>query len=169
MLLNGIPGTEFKCRHGVRQGDPLSPLLFVLAANLLQSLINKSWTEGHINLPIDQPASKNFPVIQYADDIILLLLGRSNELRTIKMILDSYVKATGLKINYVKSQLMPINVTEEKVNELAQVLGCQVGTMPFTYLGLPLGTSRPTMRELMPLFYYWDGDLVILWGKSSTH
>jgi hypothetical protein len=41
-LLNGIHGKNLKCKRGVRQGDPMSPLLFVLAAKLLQCLINKA-------------------------------------------------------------------------------------------------------------------------------
>ena len=39
VILNGIPGKPFKCKRGVRQGDPLSPLLFVLAADLLQTIV----------------------------------------------------------------------------------------------------------------------------------
>jgi hypothetical protein len=151
VLVNGVPGTEFRCRRGVRQGDPLSPLLFVAGSNLLQSLINAACSEGLLSLPIEQPASEDFPVIQYADDTIVVLPADPSQLLYLKHILDAYAQATGLKINYHKSQLMPINIDMENAQALAQILGCQVGTMPFTYLGLPLGTTRPTVAELMPL------------------
>jgi hypothetical protein len=51
VLLNGSPRKVFHCRR-VRQGDPLSPLLFVLAADLLQSILNRAKEQGLINLPI---------------------------------------------------------------------------------------------------------------------
>jgi hypothetical protein len=47
--------------------------------------------------------------------------------------------------------MVPINVSEEAITELATVFGCQVGVMSFTYLGLPLGSTRPTIAELSPL------------------
>jgi retron-type reverse transcriptase len=49
VLLNGVPGRNFKCRRGVRQGDPLSPLLFVIGAELLQYVINDLRERGLIN------------------------------------------------------------------------------------------------------------------------
>jgi hypothetical protein len=46
VLLNVVPGISFKCRRGVREGDPLSPPIFVVAADLLQSVINKALIQG---------------------------------------------------------------------------------------------------------------------------
>jgi hypothetical protein len=73
VLLNGVPGKCFHCRRHVRQGDPLSPLLFVLAADLLQSIVNKASDCGILRLPLSNACGTNSPVIQYADDTILIL------------------------------------------------------------------------------------------------
>jgi hypothetical protein len=42
VLLNGVPRKPFKCKRGVRQGDPLSPLLFVIVVDLPQSVVNSA-------------------------------------------------------------------------------------------------------------------------------
>ena len=47
--------------------------------------------------------------------------------------------------------MIPINVQDDIVAQLAEDFGCQVGTLPFTYLGLPLGTTRPCIQDLLPL------------------
>lgn len=52
ILLNGTPSKVLHYKRGVRQGDPLSPLLFVLAADLLQSVINKAKDQGLLKLPV---------------------------------------------------------------------------------------------------------------------
>ena len=72
VLLNGIPRKTFHCRRGVRQGDPLSPLLFVLAVDLLQSILNKAVQHDLLKLPILAPTS-DFPVIQYVDDTLIIM------------------------------------------------------------------------------------------------
>lgn len=66
VLLNGTPGKVFHCRRGgggVRQGDPLSPLLFVLGADLLQSIINKAKDQGLLHLPIPLQYTNDFPIL----------------------------------------------------------------------------------------------------------
>jgi hypothetical protein len=73
ILLNGVLGKFFQCRRGVRQGNPLSPLLFVLAAELLQLVLNKASNIGLLQRPLDLLHTSDFPVIQYVDDTILVM------------------------------------------------------------------------------------------------
>jgi hypothetical protein len=73
VLLNGVLGKQFYCKRGVRQGDPLSPLLFVLAADFLQTILNKAMILGVMAPPLSRSANPNFPVIQYADDTLIVL------------------------------------------------------------------------------------------------
>ena len=71
-LLNGIPGKVFHCKRGVRQGDPLSLLLFVLVADFLQSILNAAKQQGILSLPVNLPHDQDFPILQYADDTLIL-------------------------------------------------------------------------------------------------
>jgi hypothetical protein len=73
ILLNGVPGRTFHCRRGVRQGDPLSPLLFVLAADLLQTIVNSAMHKAILNMSIKEKCGSDFPIVQYADDTLLIL------------------------------------------------------------------------------------------------
>jgi len=141
IILNGVPGRQFKCKRGVRQGDPLSPLLFVLAAELLQYVVTDAFHQGLFTLPIPQPTN-DFPIIQYADDTILLLEADVNQLLHLKGILQNFATSTGLVVNYAKSSMIPINVHPDKLAVLASTFGCAIGSMPFTYLGLPMGTTN---------------------------
>ena len=147
ILLNGVPGKQFHCKRGVRQGDPLSPLLFVLAGELLQYVVNDACRQGFLLIQIPQPFN-DFPIIQYVDDTLMLMQADANQLAHLKVILDDFATLTGLKVNFSKSSMYSINVPEAIMVSLAAVLSCQIGTMPFTYLGLPMGTTKPRMSDL---------------------
>jgi hypothetical protein len=84
VLLNGVPGKKFYCRRGVRQGDPLSPLLFVLAADLLQTILNNAMTLGLLSPPLNIQACPDFPVIQYADDTLIVMKADTKQLICLK-------------------------------------------------------------------------------------
>lgn len=75
VLLNGIPGKPFSCKRGVRQGDPLFPLFFVLAADLLHTVVNKAWHAGVLKHPLSENFQDDYPIVQYADDTLLILPG----------------------------------------------------------------------------------------------
>ena len=150
VLLNGVPGKTIHCRRGVRQGDPLSPLLFVLTADLLQSILNHEKDIGNLQLPIPLNYTQDFPILQYADDTLIFMEGNVSQLQTLKNILLSFLSA-GVKVNFAKSMLIPINIDEANTSVLAQTFGCTVGTLPFTYLGLPLGHTKPKVIDFLPL------------------
>lgn len=65
--------------------------------------------------------------------------------------LQSFSDSTGLKINFSKSMMVPINVCSGKLDHLAKTFGCQTGSFPFTYLELPMGLTRPKVDDFLPL------------------
>jgi hypothetical protein len=125
----------------------LSPLLFVLAADLLQCIINKGRRDGLFEVPIPSSELDQYPIIQYADDTILIMKASQRELFTLKGLLESFSQSTGLRVNYKKSCLVPLNLSDEKAQQLAGVFGCKLESLPFTYLGLPLGTTKPRVEH----------------------
>lgn len=130
VLLNGVIGKTFHCRWGVTQGDPLSPLLFVLAADFLQSMINKAKDLGLIQLPIPTVYTNDFLVVQYADDTLIIMEGDARQLFFLKALLNNFSLAIGLRINFNKSMMVPINVADEKLYLLARTFGCSKGLCP---------------------------------------
>lgn len=77
--------------------------------------------------------------------------GCEAQLLHLKEILQNLALSSGLKVNYHKSCLVPINMGHEKASSLAAVFGCVVGSFPFTYLGLPMGLTKPQVRDYDPL------------------
>jgi hypothetical protein len=129
----------------------MSPLLFVLAAELLQCIVNKAQQQGLIQMPIPLRDGAGFPVIQYVDDTIMVMRASQKELFCLKGLLESFGQSTGLRINYAKSCLIPLNMSQDKAELLARAFGCQIQGMPFTYLGLPMGTTKSRVDHYAPL------------------
>jgi hypothetical protein len=150
VILNGVLGRKFKCKRGVLQGDPLSPLIIVLAAELLQILVNRAASQGLLCPPIPQQ-NADYPIIQYADNMLLIMQADARQLFFLKALLNSFSESTGLKVNFSKSQMLPINVSQERMEILSNTFGCQIGSFPFTYLGLPMGTTKPRVEDYTPL------------------
>jgi hypothetical protein len=93
----------------------------------------------------------DFPIVQYADDTLLFMKADAQHLFFLKSLLNCFAQSTGLRVNYQKSQMLPINVSDEKIQRLALTFGCSVGSFPFTYMGLPMGTTKPRFEDLTPM------------------
>ena len=73
------------------------------------------------------------------------------QLTKLKRLLEVFSSSTGLRVNYNKTTLVPINISEDHASLLDNSFGCRVESLPFTYLGLPLGTTKPSVDDLMPM------------------
>ena len=124
VLVNGCPGPWISCKRGLRQGDALSPYLFILVADVLQCLIKDSSVARHPL--IEAPC----PVLQYADDTLILIRATTEDVINLKSTLDSFSAATGLKINYHNSTVVPMHVPESQMRRLLKILQCQRADFP---------------------------------------
>lgn len=72
------------------------------------------------------------------------------EIFNLKGLLQTF-SSTGLQVNFQKSCMVPINISQEEMPILAGTFGCTIEAMPFTYLGLPLGTTKPSVEDHAPI------------------
>ena len=142
VLMNGVRGKENYIKRGVRQGDPYSPLIFVLAADLLQSIVNKAMRLNLLSAPLQVNSCPHFPIVQYADDTLVIMQEDTRHLFCLKALLNTFASATWLKVNYGKSFLVPLNISVDRIELFTNTLQCAKGEFPFTYLGLPLGIYK---------------------------
>jgi hypothetical protein len=123
----------------------------VLGGDLLQSYVNNAYRAGRLQAPIPNRGSNDYPIVQYADDTIIMLPAEAEQLQVLKEVLKEYTDFTGLKVNYHKSSLIPINISQVEAETLSTEIQCNIASMPFPYLGIPMGTTKPTIRDLSPL------------------
>jgi hypothetical protein len=97
----------------------LFPLLFVLVVDMLQSAINKALSLGLLRLPQNVGYTNNFLIIQYVDDTLLVMEACPEQLFAIKAILNTFADSTWLKVNYSKSNIIPINLSQDKLKHQA--------------------------------------------------
>ena len=73
------------------------------------------------------------------------------QLNNLKALLISFAASSGLKVNFDKSLMLPVNLSATRLDELAANFGCSKGTLPFAYLGLPLNLTKPSVADFWPL------------------
>ncbi|WMV57474.1 hypothetical protein MTR67_050859 [Solanum verrucosum] len=153
VLINGSPTGFFPSERGLRQGDPLSPFLFILAMEGLSDMLKSAQVNNRIRGFIvneENSLGSSISHLQYADDTLVFCDAEKEQLKHLRVIFILFEAVSGLHINWGKSFIYPVNEVPE-ISTLADILGGKTGELPTTYLGMPLGAKR--IRHNYPLYY----------------
>ncbi|XP_071699246.1 uncharacterized protein [Rutidosis leptorrhynchoides] len=143
ILVNGSPTSEFSITSGLRQGDPLSPFLFIIVMEGLH-LTMKSAVSNNLIKGVTI-GNLNISHFLFADDVAIVSEWNSQDLDNILMVLEYFHLVSGMRINLQKSKLYGIGVEMDQVDLMASRCGCEAGNTPFKFLGLLIG-SNPNRR-----------------------
>ena len=143
ILVNGEPHGYIKPSRGLRQGDPLSPYLFLLCAEGLHSLINKAGRDGDIQGVSLCREGPQITHLVFADDSLLFSKATPTAYETIQGILDQYEKASGQQVNRDKTTIFfSKNIPEASQNVIKEALEVPIIRQYEKYLGLPSLVGR---------------------------
>uniref|UniRef100_A0A803PRQ9 Reverse transcriptase domain-containing protein n=1 Tax=Cannabis sativa TaxID=3483 RepID=A0A803PRQ9_CANSA len=140
LLLNGRIQGSFKGKKGHRQGDPMSPLLFVLVMEYLTRLLSSYSSKKGFGF---HPLCKHLRLTNlcFADDLVIFCKGNINSVRLIFEAFSKFCNDTGLSTNSSKSQIYFGGVREEIKALILDIVKIEEGGFPLKYLGVQL---RPT-------------------------
>ncbi|GKU98532.1 hypothetical protein SLEP1_g11525 [Rubroshorea leprosula] len=174
VLVNGSPTRQFNVSKGLKQGDPLSPFLFLIIAEGLNGLVSNATQKGLLKRVEVGSKGLKLSHLQFADDTILFGEATEENVLAMKGILRAFEIVSRLKVNVNKSQLMRISVQEEWLDKMAWLLCCKKGSMSFKYLGIPIGgTSRriafwkPLLETFNRKLHTWKGWFLSLGGRIT--
>ena len=145
--VNDETGNFFQTKKGLRQGDPLSPLLFNLVANMLAILIKRANGQGSFQGVVPHLVDNGLSILQYADDTILFMDHDLEEVKNLKLVLSTFERLSGLKINFHKSELFCYGKAKEVEKEYTRLFGCGSGSFPFKYLGIPIHHKKLSNKD----------------------
>jgi hypothetical protein len=171
IMLNGRPGHRICHARGLRQGDPLSPMLFVLAMEVFNNLLR--WVEqtGRLTPVVGIVGSRLY---LYADDLVMFLKPLHHDLQAVKASLSIFGRASGLFANLEKSTATPIHCAVADLDRVRQVLACAIEGFPCRYLGVQLTVHRLRRSEEQSLIDKvaaripgWKGSLLNVAGRTA--
>src|SRR6266542_370323 len=145
--VNDDVGHYFQTKKGLRQGDPLSPILFNIVADMLAVLIEHAKVNGQIEGVVPHLVDGGLSILQYADDTILLMDHDLEKAQNMRLILSAFEQLSGLKINFHKSELFCFGNAQDTTAQYAELFGCEHGQFPIRSLGIPIHYRRLTKVE----------------------
>lgn len=147
VIVNSLLGKKITLKRGVRQGDPLSPFLFIISMDFITRWFTKLINNGAIRLLYHGMK----PCLLYADDALFFVKLETQQLQMLAIAFAAFKNISGLQVNLHKSELLLAHDSDTNGPLLAQMMGCRLGSFPFTYLGLPLSYKSLNQQAYLPL------------------
>ncbi|XP_074305233.1 uncharacterized protein LOC141640282 [Silene latifolia] len=146
LSLNGKSFGFFKGKRGLRQGDPLSPLLFTLCMDYLSRILAVvRQQDGFRFHPLCGHLKLNH--LLFADDLLMFSKGNAVSIMWILRAFATFSSASGLFLNKDKTEIFFNGVRADTVNEILQISGFKKGALPFKYLGVPISSKKLSKNE----------------------
>lgn len=136
ILLNKSAVVPFKSTRGLCQGDPLSPMIFILAAEVLTRMLLKPQERGFLSGFKVSKVGAGHPILPFANDTLILVDVSLEEARRVRCILVWFKVVSDLKVNTIKTILYQVN-SVDIWESILNLWGCKVNAFPDVYLGLP--------------------------------
>ena len=134
VLVNGSPLAEFSPQRGLKQGDPLAPLLFNIVVEGLNGLMREAVEKNLFRGFLVGRNNVEISILQYADDTIFFGEASMENVKAIKVILRSFELVSGLKINFAKSSFGAIGKSEQWKKDAEKYLNCIQLKSIFVYI-----------------------------------
>ncbi|KAL2231095.1 UNVERIFIED_CONTAM: hypothetical protein Sindi_1703900 [Sesamum indicum] len=154
-LLTGYNQDFFAGARGLRQGDPLSPYLFVLIMEVFHLGLQQT-IEQDMQFSYHWKEPTKIFQLGFADDLLLFCKADLDSLRLLKMGLHRFADWSGLRLNIHRSHVIISRSAQGWKDQILAVMGFQEGQLPMRYLGLPLLSSRLTINDCQPLLLKID-------------
>lgn len=166
IILNGIAGNPIKHGRGFRQGDPISPLLFVIAIDPLQRILDVATRKGLLHKIRGRGSMMRTSL--YADDAAIFLAPIKKDVDNLANILRGFGEVTGLCTNFHKSSMVPIRCNNLDLDHITQNLPATRASFPLRYLGLPLSVWKLRLVDLQFLVDKVASKLTTYEGQNIT-
>ncbi|KAL2249650.1 UNVERIFIED_CONTAM: Retrovirus-related Pol polyprotein from type-2 retrotransposable element R2DM [Sesamum indicum] len=168
VALNGSIHGFFSGKKGLRQGDPMSPALFLLCMEYFSRLVKRKTTNSHFNF---HPKCEKLKITHlfFADDLMLFSRGDLPSIHVLMECLQEFRDTSGLTVNTSKSSIFTAGIQDEELDGILARTEFARGEMRVRYLGIPLAAQRLSVTNYSPLVDQIANCISKWTGKSLSY